>query len=353
MSPHLEVNLTNSLGRVGNPVWILEVAKSIAAAVSCAVSIRTSAHARRISESDRSYPWDDWDDTWCGFLCSLESAVRLLPKAAFVASALNTSAAAVVREELPQALAPVLGGLARGGFQVLDNASLVFMEYIDYAVLLGEEDLRFGSQRVSRAVFHGDASNAGYSEALLHRSHVLGWLLEGGELGLSGAHRMEAPVMLEVGVNVGQLATALLRSHSRLRWFGVDPYLGDIWTPGGTSFPARDVLKLAKEHLAPFDGRARLFVAPSLALDPHNVGVGPAPLDMLFVDGLHDEESALADLAKWAPLVRTGGIVAGHDYRSGYKGVVRAAHASLPESATLHLAPDGVFWWRAGGVELT
>mmetsp|Transcript_80315 Transcript_80315/g.259536 ORF Transcript_80315/g.259536 Transcript_80315/m.259536 type:complete len:305 (-) Transcript_80315:291-1205(-) len=196
-----------------------------------------------------------------------------------------------------KALAPVLGGLARGGiglqdcFQVLDNASLVFMEYIDYAVLLGEEDLRFGSQRVSRAVFHGDASNAGYSEALLHRSHVLGWLLEGGELGLSGAHRMEAPVMLEVGVNVGQLATALLRSHSRLRWFGVDPYLGDIWTPGGTSFPARDVLKLAKEHLAPFDGRARLFVAPSLALDPHNVGVGPAPLDMLFVDGLHDEAS--------------------------------------------------------------
>jgi len=37
-------------------------------------------------------------------------------------------------------------------------------------------------------------------------------------------------------------------------------------------------------------------------------------LDFVYIDGNHRLESVISDLAAWAPKVRAGGIIAGHDY---------------------------------------
>ena len=42
-------------------------------------------------------------------------------------------------------------------------------------------------------------------------------------------------------------------------------------------------------------------------------------LDFAYIDGDHSLEGIYADLKAWAPKVRVGGIVAGHDYKDGPK----------------------------------
>lgn len=52
-------------------------------------------------------------------------------------------------------------------------------------------------------------------------------------------------------------------------------------------------------------------------------------LDMIYVDGCHTYEAVKADLEAWVPLIKEGGIIAGHDYwlpgmDHSFPGVVKA-----------------------------
>jgi hypothetical protein len=46
--------------------------------------------------------------------------------------------------------------------------------------------------------------------------------------------------------------------------------------------------------------------------------------DFIFLDGDHSYESVRNDILAWRPLMREGGMFSGHDYDSGYPGVVQA-----------------------------
>lgn len=54
-------------------------------------------------------------------------------------------------------------------------------------------------------------------------------------------------------------------------------------------------------------------------------GVPDGSLDFVFVDANHTLPHVMADIAAWAPKVRTGGIVAGHDFGRAKVGHVREA----------------------------
>jgi len=47
-------------------------------------------------------------------------------------------------------------------------------------------------------------------------------------------------------------------------------------------------------------------------------------IDVLYVDGLHDEDSVRHDLSAWEPKVFLNGILAGHDYGDHAPGVIAA-----------------------------
>lgn len=49
-------------------------------------------------------------------------------------------------------------------------------------------------------------------------------------------------------------------------------------------------------------------------------------IDFVFIDAAHDYDNVKADILAWLPKVKPGGIMAGHDYESDYKGLMEAVN---------------------------
>jgi predicted O-methyltransferase YrrM len=74
---------------------------------------------------------------------------------------------------------------------------------------------------------------------------------------------------------------------------------------------APEALKIVRPIRAPSVMAARMFELESI--------------DFVFLDGAHDEGSVMDDLMAWAPKVKPGGTIAGHDYTDPeYPGVKKA-----------------------------
>ena len=63
---------------------------------------------------------------------------------------------------------------------------------------------------------------------------------------------------------------------------------------------------------------------------------------MVFIDADHRYEAVRDDIEAWLPLVRPGGIIAGHDYHPNWPGVRRAVDEAFPEQD----GPKHYIWWR-------
>jgi predicted O-methyltransferase YrrM len=86
----------------------------------------------------------------------------------------------------------------------------------------------------------------------------------------------------------------------------------------------------------------RLLVADTRTADPP-----PRQCDLVFVDADHSYEGALADIERWAPLVRLGGHMLFHDavdthgWGLCYPGVTRAVEELERESGVRRIAEAG------------
>jgi hypothetical protein len=65
-------------------------------------------------------------------------------------------------------------------------------------------------------------------------------------------------------------------------------------------------------------------------------------LDSAFIDGSHHYADVCADINEWLPLIRPGGIIAGHDYSTAFPGVMDAVNYLLPR---FEVVPDTRIWW--------
>eukprot|EP00746_Dinoflagellata_sp_MGD_P120364 gnl/MRDRNA2_/MRDRNA2_55924_c0_seq1.p1 gnl/MRDRNA2_/MRDRNA2_55924_c0~~gnl/MRDRNA2_/MRDRNA2_55924_c0_seq1.p1 ORF type:complete len:417 (-),score=63.05 gnl/MRDRNA2_/MRDRNA2_55924_c0_seq1:46-1296(-) len=356
------MNRTAGLLMVQAPVWHAMAANAI-------VSIAEFSMAARVFCSMAGVRCPEilgqWGAAWCLFIRRLQVASKLIPtEEGYVISALDTSVKGILVNELPQALSGTLAGLANGtisvgdGLAQVENATVIFQHYLEYASLLGEEFIRHGRKRVAKARFHGEATSMGFSEGRMHRADVLLWALgtvSGDKLISEGfnnatASRARSPYVAELGVDRADVSERLLSMHPTLRWLGIDMYqevevTSESCTIWHHCHTGSEVLLSARKRLLPWlsGNRAQLMIANSTQAAQF---VSESKFDLVFVDADHSERGAAADLAAWARHVRPGGVLAGHDYCPRFAGVVEAAHAALPRGATLHLGPDMVYWWH-------
>jgi hypothetical protein len=161
----------------------------------------------------------------------------------------------------------------------------------------------------------------------VHRREEIPLLLN--SLGLTGTG-------VEVGVRKGEYSEHLLRYWQGEKLISVDPWRAaapdEYRDVSNVSQDEHDVNHLETcRRLARFGPRSEVWGvtgAQAAAGFPHG------SLDLVYLDARHDADSVAEDVALWWPLVRPGGLMAGHDYLDG----------TLPEGVFgVRSAVDGFF----------
>lgn len=122
----------------------------------------------------------------------------------------------------------------------------------------------------------------------------------------------------EIGVLYGDTSAYLLQEFSGLSLISIDPYL-EYQEEGSDRSQATmsEYEAIARQKLQAFGNRS-ILIKDFSENAVHQVRDND--LDFVFIDALHTYEAVKQDLKAWYPKVRSGGLVAGHDYRWGGVG---------------------------------
>lgn len=128
----------------------------------------------------------------------------------------------------------------------------------------------------------------------------------------------------EIGVRKGKFSRVLLAANPDLHILCVDP-----WMPyGGRKYTKEKqdhIFEVCKETLKPFGDRVTYIRKTSME---GVKDVKKGSLDFVFIDGNHLFDYAMEDIIHWSRRVRSGGIIAVHDFHYGSNvEVVEAVNA--------------------------
>jgi predicted O-methyltransferase YrrM len=151
----------------------------------------------------------------------------------------------------------------------------------------------------------------------------------------------------EVGVWRGTNAAVLLEEFPQLFLYMVDHYEArkslSIDAPQEVF---NDAWKSALDLTNFADGRRQLLLMESFVAATK---VMEESLDFVFIDASHDYQSTSRDIELWAPKVKPGGILCGHDYngrgdRVGVFGVKRAVDEFCERTERAVMVKPGLIW---------
>jgi len=125
----------------------------------------------------------------------------------------------------------------------------------------------------------------------------------------------------EVGVCKGQHARVLLKLNKNLKMILVDPW-GPYERLSQEKADAR--YEICKNNLKNFEDRITYIRMESMDAVSQ---IEDGSLDFVYIDGLHTFDAVMLDIIFWTKKVRSGGIVAGHDYYAFYQtGIIDAVN---------------------------
>jgi hypothetical protein len=144
-------------------------------------------------------------------------------------------------------------------------------------------------------------------------------------------HKLGYRKGLELGVWNGEHAELLCQYNPEMEWICVDAW-EYFAVKANHPMPSAFVKVRREAHVRLAQYRATilpLFGAEAAALVPDR------SLDCIFIDASHGLNDVLLDLKTWAPKVKVGGIISGHDYETtalgwpAENGVKEAVHTYL------------------------
>lgn len=151
---------------------------------------------------------------------------------------------------------------------------------------------------------------------------------------------------VEVGVERGLYSEIILQRHPGAKLFCVDPWKSHRGYRDHTSQNKLDrFYEEAKERLGQFNGRATIIRGMSLDV-VHRFQTNQ--LDFVYIDGNHTFDYVMRDIIEWSPKVRSGGIVAGHDFKRrpprGY------SNWNVIKATVVYTQAHGIYpWFTVGG----
>ena len=149
--------------------------------------------------------------------------------------------------------------------------------------------------------------------------------------------------VVEVGSWKGKsghaLASGLRDSGSCAKLYCVDTFKGALTNTDQMKQAIKDnPLEEIRKNLKEFT--PTIMVADSVvAANEFN----KESIDFLFLDANHDYEYVIKDIEAWLPKISPHGIICGHDYREGYKGVKQAVEEKFKDFKTF---PDSIWHYK-------
>lgn len=154
-------------------------------------------------------------------------------------------------------------------------------------------------------------------------------------------HFGDAPIIgVEIGTGPGCITEAILSLPNVVHLYTIDPYThrpGEDYEAGGhDQYRHNSAMLEALERLKPYRGRYILCQQTSdVAAEFIRETV-----DFVWIDGHHTVDQVTRDIGNYAPKIKAGGVIGGHDYGLG-DDVKVAVDAIYPSVIT-----GGDFtWW--------
>lgn len=140
-------------------------------------------------------------------------------------------------------------------------------------------------------------------------------------------------IFVECGAWLGKSSSYLCdKAQDRIRIYIVDSWLGSENELNTTHKLTQtdDIYKLFLENM----GDRKFTVIRKLSLNAAQ-SFKDESCDVIFIDMDHRYEAVKQDIQTWLPKVKAGGYLAGHDYESGWQGVVNAVDELLGKTNIL------------------
>lgn len=149
--------------------------------------------------------------------------------------------------------------------------------------------------------------------------------------------------VVEIGAWLGKSSYYLVQHHSAK----ADIYIIDTWkgTPGELTTAHSlatvkdiflDFMENMKVHEGKFTAIRSLSVEAAKLFENSSV-------DFIFIDADHSYQAVRSDIETWQPKLTDTGIIAGHDYTSGWDGVRKAVNAKFGRENILVMGRSWIY----------
>lgn len=152
-------------------------------------------------------------------------------------------------------------------------------------------------------------------------------------LELLEACKLKNKCCVEVGVLAGDFSADILRCEP-FDLYLVDPWLKqdeDKWQDWNNQIRNQDGFNGLYAHVVERfkDQIRREQVHPYRMFSHQAVREINRQFDFVYIDAVHTLTNVLHDLSAWSVKIKSGGIIAGHDYKTNFIGVEQAVEAFL------------------------